>query len=251
MKKLFTFTFLLSLLAVTVFLSSYKSDTHLFNKCVFPIIDNIDKAWAKTDLNGHIKGDSIEGYEIWGRNHYGTDFQISTVSPYVYFNNDLYTGNNSLSVGGEMSVDAELIYAKKIFTATNLKFNTVEFTSYIANTGDTTIILFYVLNEDKEVLVADTIYEDIAPSDGFYFQSLTLSDTITLAQGAYYYTGVCFLDSLAGNVGNIKGDTYEEPAITDSTWVLFETGVSPPPVDTTLATLQLADGSLNLHFLLK
>ncbi len=114
MKKLFTFTFLLSLLAVTVFLSSYKSDTHLFNKCVFPIINTIDKAWAKTDLNGHIKGDSISGYEIWARNHYGTDFKISTVSPYTPVCKELFTDQINYAVGNKVTEGLELLVMKRI-----------------------------------------------------------------------------------------------------------------------------------------
>ncbi len=109
MKKALTYRNFIITLALSMFLfTSYKSDTHLFNKCVFPTIDNIDKAWSKTDLNGHIKGDSIEGYEIWGRNHYGTDFRITQDSTYIADSLENYV--KIKDIDGDSTINSNLGY---------------------------------------------------------------------------------------------------------------------------------------------
>ncbi len=84
MKQLLKSNFIIIFLAVTaLFAVSYTKNVQMFGKAVFPIIDSIDKAYAKTDLNAHVRGDSASGYQLWGRNHEGTEFQISLSAPYV------------------------------------------------------------------------------------------------------------------------------------------------------------------------
>ncbi len=236
MKNFFKNYFILSLLILgAVFSVSYNQDTKLFNKCVFPIIDNIDKAWAKTDLNGHLKGDSISGYEIWGRNHDGTDFQITTVSPYVYFQKQLFTAEISLGQGVDDYGNEEQMVMKEIRTSNDpCKFNTICFLADLPDSLQT--IIYYVLDSNKVVIRKDTLLSELGTSGGTErsLYQIPIPELI-LAGNSTYHIGFYQSETDYGFATFVTNPLYNADVSLDSTyWYQDLTGDPAPDIGDTI-----------------
>ncbi len=245
MKKqlLLTLLFFGALLGTLLF-SSYKSSVEMFGKTVFPITEVIDKAWGKTDLNGHLKGDSSSGYEIWGRNKYGTDFKLAG----AYVQTELYTDNLNLSVSDSSFHLDTILRVKKITPRNLVKFNNISL-SCNPNTTNPINLVVYVLDSALKVVFADTVATEI--DNNTFVHTWSLKEIVTLKPNITYYVGIyCNLQDkieLCGNGYALSGPDY----VFDSTWVTYNAGLTAPAIGDTISISALQKHSINMLFYLE
>lgn len=244
-KILLTF---LSCLFLSIGLFSFKNNINMYKKAVFPIIYNIDNAFAPTDLNGHIRGDSATGYEIWGRNFIGSEFPLMGGGG-NYIQKELFTDQTNMSVGDSLGYTVGFLILKRINSPVAIKFSRISMMADLNAAGSTTLVS-YILDRNKKVLNADTVLHTGA-SVGYFTYDFPLPDTIVLAANTTYFLGVYSHEANSNAFLGNKYNAIVSATNHDSTWVYFNSGVTNPKVGTTVTLTGLLARTINLRYYFK
>lgn len=249
MKKKFklipAFALSVILLGVILFFSSYKSEVQMYGKAVFPTIFNIDNAHGKKELNGHVRGDSASGYQLWARNYHGTEFPIMGGNG-DYIQKELFTGENTLQVGDTAHTVPLYMYLKKITPTNDILFNHVEYAANLRSDPEPAIVITYVLDSALKVTRKDTVFNsDAAPFEYRSYNS-PISE-VTLRKGKTYYVG--FYTSSDDSLLFPGNKYYNTSSIQqDSTWMYRNTFGFPPDSGQTVMFSGVVRRSFNFRF---
>jgi hypothetical protein len=252
-KTISTLSAFLLIFGTVFLLSSYKNDIKMYGKAVFPITDNMDEAHAKTELNGHVIGDTTNGFSLWGKDYWGKDFLIQ--SPQV--DNMLSLGNPVNSVGDTLvSIKGRLV-TKRIKPSNDIKMNWLSCSGNISGAVvDQNVHFLSYLLDSNFVVIAKLVDTTGTFGNRYYNLWFPLDTVRVLKKSTLYYIGIYEESSINNPVAKVIGQKFWHQVtsfpLTDGTFPYWNLS-TPPSVGDTLGSGISPDDwtmtSINVNYL--